>query len=468
MSIMFWDLSLLSIFVIFISIFLYKKRKNLKKEGLLLLYHTKWGIKLINRIGKKYEKTLKILSYVSVFIGYALMVFVIYFFIKILIVYFFKADLVRAIKIPPITPLIPYLPQIFKLDFLPPLYFSYWIIILAIVTITHEFFHGIFAKIANIKIKTTGFGFFPFFFPVFLAAFVNLDEKAMSKKTNFKQRAVLSAGTFANIITTLIGVLLMWGIFVFSFTPMGVIYDDYAYGVVNVSQISSINGINLTNPTYQTVLNLTSQGKSNKIIAKNETFFGIRGVSPKNNKFALYYDSPAIENSLKGVITKINGEKIDSLDKLSSVIGSYNVGENLTITTYDGEKNYNTQIILENSPYGDPWIGVTFFNKEPSGLMGKISSFFTSYKDSNIYYSPNFSSAKYIYDLFWWLVLISFSLALLNMLPLGILDGGRFFYLTILAITKSEEKAKKAFKFSTLFFLALIGLLMVFWAKAFF
>ena len=60
------DISLLVIFVIFISSFLYIKRKNLKKEGLLFLYKTTWGIKLIDRIGKKYKKILGFLSYVSI------------------------------------------------------------------------------------------------------------------------------------------------------------------------------------------------------------------------------------------------------------------------------------------------------------------------------------------------------------------------------------------------------------------
>jgi hypothetical protein len=181
---MFWDLTLMAIFVIAISIFLYVRRKRIKREGLLLLYHTKWGVKFIDRFGKKHKKFLKVLSYISVILGYILMILMIYLFVQILWVYIFEANIVKTIKLPPITPLIPYLPQIFQLNFLPPFYFSYWIIILAIVAITHEFFHGIFARSFDVKTKTTGFGFFPFFFPVFLAAFVNLDEKMMEKRKN--------------------------------------------------------------------------------------------------------------------------------------------------------------------------------------------------------------------------------------------------------------------------------------------
>ncbi|GAI80863.1 unnamed protein product, partial [marine sediment metagenome] len=119
MNFIIYDISLLILFVIFISIFLYRKKKNLKKEGLLFLYKTSWGIKLINSVGNKYKRTLKTLSYVSIGLGYSLMAGMIYLFGKIVWIYIFNQDVVRAIKIPPIMPLIPYLPQVFKLSFLP-------------------------------------------------------------------------------------------------------------------------------------------------------------------------------------------------------------------------------------------------------------------------------------------------------------------------------------------------------------
>src|SRR3989339_680483 len=98
MSIMFWDLTLLGIFLVLVSSFLIIERKKIKREGLLFLYHSKWGINLIDKIGKKHERFLKFLSYLSVFVGYILMIAMVYLFAKILVVYLFQADLVRAIK----------------------------------------------------------------------------------------------------------------------------------------------------------------------------------------------------------------------------------------------------------------------------------------------------------------------------------------------------------------------------------
>ena len=159
MSFLMYDIILLIVFSSFIVWFLYTKRKNLKREGILYLYKTSWGIKLINYVGTKYKRTLKVLSYISIGIGYILMIGIIYLFAQIIYLYAAFPGIVRAIKIPPIMPLIPYLPSIFKLDFLPPFYFTYWIVILAIIAVTHEFAHGIFAKRYNIGIKSTGFGF---------------------------------------------------------------------------------------------------------------------------------------------------------------------------------------------------------------------------------------------------------------------------------------------------------------------
>ena len=226
MNLAVYDFILLGIFVIFLAVFLYRRKKNIQKQGLLLLYRTNWGIKLINKIGNKYKKLLTRLSYVSIGVGYLLMLGILYMIGKIIYIYIAYPQIVRAIKVPPIMPLIPYLPQIFSLDFLPPFYFTYWIIIIAIIAITHEFAHGIFAALNKVRIKKTGFGFFPFFLPIFLAAFVELDEKQMEKKSKFSQMAVLSAGTFVNVLTAIFFFIVMWLFFSVAFTPTGIVFDD--------------------------------------------------------------------------------------------------------------------------------------------------------------------------------------------------------------------------------------------------
>jgi membrane-associated protease RseP (regulator of RpoE activity) len=466
---MWLDIILLVLFAVFVGLFLFRNRKNLKREGLLLLYKTKWGINLINKTSKKYPKILKVLSYVSVILGYILMVGVLYLVGQLVWVYVFNVDVVRAIKVPPVTPLIPYLPQIFKLNFLPPFYFIYWIVILAVIAISHEFFHGIFAARYKIKIKKTGFGFFPNFLPVFLAAFVELDEKQMQKKPNFSQRAVLSAGTFANIITTFLALAIIVIFFSLSFHASGVVFDDYAYNIVNVSSITMLNGINLNNPTYAEISSLMNATGKNKFLAGNQTYFGLKGVTSDKTKVALYYDSPAIEANLYGPIVSINGVDITNINSFQKQLNRYSIGENITLTTDNDGNLTNYKITLKENPTQPKtaWLGVSFLIQKKT-FANKVFSIFSSYKKNNIYYQANYGFATFIYNLLWWLLIISFSVALINMLPMGIFDGGRFFYLTILAITKSEKVAKNAFKIATYFFLFLLAVLMFFWVKSFF
>ena len=157
MNLAVYDFMFLAIFLIFLAVFLYRKKKNIQKQGLLLLYRANWGIKLINKVGKKYEKLLTKLSYVSIGMGYLLMIGILYLVGKIVYIYTTNLQLVRTIAIPPIMPLIPYIDKIVPNLGLPPFYFTYWIVIIAIIAVTHEFAHGIFASLNKVKIKKTGF-----------------------------------------------------------------------------------------------------------------------------------------------------------------------------------------------------------------------------------------------------------------------------------------------------------------------
>ncbi len=465
-----YDIIFLVAFLIFISAFLYFNRKNLKKEGLLFLYKTKWGMELIDKTGKKYKKTLKFFSYVSISFGYILMASMLYLLGKIIYLYIAYPSVVRAIKVPPITPLIPYLPQMFKLDFLPPFYFTYWIIVLAIIAITHEFAHGILMRRYGVKIKSTGFGFFPFFLPIFLAAFVEQDEKSMNKSSRFNQMAILSAGTFANVLTAIVFFAIMLLFFTSSFVPAGVQFNTYSYSLVPIIGITSINNIPLENATYQQLLNLSRGEGFNEITAENKSYVmtkdGLEGQKKTSSFLILYEDSPAIRAELRGAIIAIDNIKISGWGELGELISSHSPGDNITIKTKVKDEIKEYKITLGENPddSNEPFIGIGYAEQKRTGLLGKVVDALSSFKKQHIYYEPKFEAAEFIYDLLWWIVLISISVALVNMLPVGIFDGGRFFYLTILSLTKSEKKAEKWFKISTNFFLLLLIVLIILWA----
>jgi membrane-associated protease RseP (regulator of RpoE activity) len=488
MSFFIYDIGFLVLFSLFVGIFLWKRRKNLKREGIMYLYRTQVGVRIIDYIGKKYKRTLRVMSFLAVISGYILMSSIVYILGKLIYIYFFVPDVVRAIKIPPIMPLIPYLPSLFKIDFLPPFYFTYWIIAIACIAVFHEFAHGIIARRYGVKIKTTGFGFLG----PFLAAFVEPDEKQMEKKTKFQQISVLSAGTFINLILAIFFFLLLAGFFVLAYQPAGAMFNTYATEIVTIGGVSMINGISIDNPTNDSLLELIEENNftndlvlgSNgnqlnftkvKVNDKNYyiTINNLKSQLEKQEKFiALFLDMPAINVGLKGVIIKIGDEEIRTTEDVSLVLENYHPNDKITLTTKEDEEilTYNFEL-GEHPEFPDkPMIGIGYQGNQGGGLLGKISKIFIFFKKPATAYIPKFNAdfIIFIYNLIWWLALINFSVALVNMWPVAIFDGGRMFMLTIWGITGSEKFAKISFKILTYIIVGALLALMFGWFSAMF
>ena len=470
MNFIIYDITFLILFIIFVSIFLYHNKKNIKKEGPFLLYKTSWGIKLINYVGEKYKKTIKFLSYFSISLGYVLMATMMFLIIQTIYLYL-TTNISTVIKAPPVMPLIPYFPRLFGVEsFFPPFFFAYFIISIAIILTVHEFTHGIFARRYNLKIKSTGFAFLRYF-PALFGAFVEPDEKQMNKSNNFEQKSILSAGVFANTITAILFYIIFFWFFTFAFTPSGIIFNDYQYSIVEISSISMINGISLNNFSQENIVNLINKTGSNEIKVNGKNYVGIKGFPIDNNEqVALYDDSPAINAKLNGAIIAVNNEKINSLDGFRDELSKYSPGEKVIIKTKTDTEEKDYKIVLGEKPQKEnfPLIGVGFIDPKRTGITGKLFTAFSYFKKPNVYYEPKLNSNIFIKDLLWWIIVINILVALFNMLPLGFLDGGRFFYLTILGITGSEKIAKKSFAFLTYFILFLFILLMIKWAISFF
>jgi len=412
----------------------------------------------------------------------------VYFLYRIIYIYFFMPEIVQAIKIPPLMPLIPYLPSLFKIDFLPPFYFTYWIIAIACIAIFHEFSHGIIARRYGVKIKTTGFGFLG----PFLAAFVEPDEKQMQKKTKFQQIAVLSAGTFTNLILAILFFLLLAGFFVLAYVPAGAMFNSYASGVVSIGAISMVDSVGIDNSSSEELLEILAQKNitddlilgSNgnqisftKIIANNKTYYitvdNLKNQLEKQEEYiALFEDMPALNAGLRGVIIQIESKEIKTTEDVGMVLENFHPGEKITITTKDGEEilTYNIELGEHPEIKGKAMIGIGYNQGSQGGVIGTISNFFNFFRKPATVYEPRFSAdlVVFIYNLIWWLALINFSVALINMWPVAIFDGGRMFMLTIWAITGSERIGKLAFKVVTYIILGALIALMFGWFSAMF
>jgi membrane-associated protease RseP (regulator of RpoE activity) len=447
--VLFFDILFFIVFTIGVGIFLYTHRKNLGREGIMFIYRTKIGIKKIDKFAKKHKRVLNFLSYISIVVGAILMVSVVLLLVSSLWTYISEPIIRQTIKAPPVLPLLPYVTEIPGVSgLLPTLTFSYFLIAFLVIAFVHEFAHGIFMRLYKVKIKSTGFAFLG---PI-LGAFVEQDETQMKKVSTKKQLSIISAGVFSNIIFAVVFFFIMFGFFNFSYSSDGVVFNDYASTLIETNSIISIQ--NYSDNYVQ-------------IKTQNETFYWLKNIEIiKNENYTfVYLDSPALKSNLKGSISFIDGEKIESPEKLYNLLSEMKPNKEIIITTKQNNSYINQTIKLSTNPLNNSkaFLGISSSGIDPSA--GPINFlFFTmgnlNEKLSAVDYSENYYGANYFLFLLWWITIINFFVALFNMLPVGIFDGGLFFYLTVLSTTKSEKIAKRFYKISS-WFIGLIFILFI-------
>jgi len=441
------DLILFFCFLIFVIFFLIKNKKKISREGILFLYRTNYGIKLIKKFSKKNQKLLNILSFISIIFGYVFLISsIIFLFISLRLSIFAK----YLPKTPPIIPIIPYATHIFKIDFLPPLYFTYWIIIILTVAIFHEFAHGIFSNFYKIKIKSTGFGFLG----PFIAAFVEPDEKEMEKKEIKKQLAILSAGSFANFLIAIIFIILLQIFFLAFYTPVG--FAGYFFYVEKVN-LSDINlDINKTNLSFPLKFKI-----ENKNYYLDKDLWEIQKDFIEKNKtkeIYLYLETPAYKNNLSGAIIEIDGKKIRTPQDIEKVLSEKKPGEIVKIKTEEKEYNIELGENPKNSSRG--FLGISII-KLPS--ISKLFSFSFYSFNPYIKIKPKSQAFDFLKDLIYWIIIINISVAIFNMLPFLFLDGGKVSYLTFLSFFKNKKKAMLAYNVFSFIMIFILILIFLFW-----
>jgi len=480
-SFMAYDLVFLAVFIVFVILLLSIRKKNVERQGLIYLYKTKFGIKFIDKFAKSWNGLLRPTQYLVLISGYVLMVGIIWLMLKTTYLYLTSpmADVIRA---PPVAPLIPYFPKIFGLEsFFPPLYFTYFIIALGIVAVTHEAAHGIFARFYKFKVKSTGFAFFgPFF-----GAFVEPDEKQMQKAKKFKQMVVLGAGTFANVLMTILFGIIMLIFFAGIFTPAGVGFHMYSVSAVPVSQISVVGDTDIGEQYVEIDVDVSAREEIDGVLqlgpVETMRFFAdketLKTALDKNSeKMLVFDDSPAFREQMRGAIVEIDGKEVKSLEELQNVLGGLEPGKEVVVKTAILESGKGT--VAEYRDYevemgerdGKAFLGIGFLDNNKGGLIGLVyENTLMKVKDPLLHYTSSWGDfGWFIYYLLWWVVVINILVALFNMFPVSILDGGRFFYLTVWGLTGSEKIGRRAYKTGTWLLILMLAVMMVRWGMGFF
>jgi len=256
-----FDIFFFIAFTIFVIMFLYRRRKKVQVENkIFFLYRTKIGLKFMDNISKKFPKVLEIIGNISIGVGFLGMISAILMFA---LAVYQMAKMPIISNIPPVVPLVPWL----QIPGLPMLYFTFWLIAIFIIASVHETAHGIFCRLYKVKVKSSGFGFVG---PL-PAAFVEPDEKQLQKKSIKKQLTVLSAGSFANLITAGIFFLIIFLAIQFTFPMISPTVMNASVQLTDVAKFSPAWNASL-NKTAEGILELKNENTTAKTFLEISSF----------------------------------------------------------------------------------------------------------------------------------------------------------------------------------------------------
>jgi len=250
---------------------------------------------------------------------------------------------------------------------------------------------------------------------------------------------------------------LLYVLFFFSsFTASGYIFNSYGLAAV---PLDSITG-------FQDVDGLK------KVITADGNYYLDEGLavqlaSDNGASLIAYTEAPAILAGMKGAIVQADDVNILNADSLREFMESKNPGDAVRFVTEDVDGMNEYDIVLGEHPdfEGRAYLGVGHNEAAPRGFIQGVLAKFMGFKESSTYYKATWDGefVFFIYHLLWWVMVINLLVALFNMMPLGMLDGGRFFYLAVFGISGSEKFAKSAYRIATYFILFMFALMMFFW-----
>lgn len=380
------EIILAVLFVISMIIFIYIKRKNMAFEKVLypffylVLYRSGFGLKFMKNFARKYRAWVQLFGYACIGMG----IFgLIYISIMMIII------IGRSIMTPSVDPgfalVLPFtnIPGVGYLSFL------HWIVAIFLLAIVHEFSHGIVAEAHDVKVKSSGFVFFALIAPLIPGAFVEPDEKQLSKKSDVVQYSVFAAGPVINILIALIILISM---------PF----------VLNPSELAPFE----------------------------ETITEPIGLSftPMEGTY------PSTEAGMEaGILQEVDGVKITDFQSFVDATYGIRPNESLNIVTDKGTYDIMTTVAPDNPKKG--FIGIQWVANER-----RVRAEYEWIK------APYY----WIKELIKWFFLFNFAIGLFNLLPLGIVDGGRMTGIFLEKLYKDKKKAKAVWGKISLFFLILV------------
>jgi membrane-associated protease RseP (regulator of RpoE activity) len=151
------------------------------------------------------------------------------------------------------------------------------------------------------------------------------------------------------------------------------------------------------------------------------------------------------------IITFVDGEEIRTVEEFTSILSEKEAGEAISIITEDD----SFDVILggrdDDSEKG--FLGVTV-----SPAVAENPEFVEKYGNWAV------TGITWISELFFWLYLLNLGIGLFNLVPLGIVDGGRMLQITLASLFKSKtglQRAQNAWKIISMIFLFIVLFMLI-------
>jgi membrane-associated protease RseP (regulator of RpoE activity) len=284
------------------------------------------GKKTIVRVANANPKFWRVVGNIGVVIGFLASMFGFYWLAEALVRNFFEPS---AGSLMVLVPSISSTVSIGIGYFAVP--FWYWIIVIAVVAVVHEGFHGIMSAVDKVKIKSLGFGLMA----ILPLAFVEVDENQLAKKKISTQLRVLAAGSYSNFIFSIIFVFILIFFASVTFTQSGISFDGYMPAQVSLGDIQTIDSRPVIDFMY--IAGELQQNKTVTIVTENRTYLADVSMLKKQldvqqTMLIVYEDYPAYREKMTGVIVRINDREIKNSQDLNDALEA--AGPDSFVTVY--------------------------------------------------------------------------------------------------------------------------------------
>ncbi len=284
------------VFIAIVALLMWKDRKKVRREGILLIRRTQKGRSMLDNAVKKHRSIVRFISVASVVVAVPVMIFGLW-FLAANIPGILSGKVTEGIRL-----VLPWPTE--KASLAPGvLLLPWWIWVVGVfsVMVPHEFTHGIICRLEKIPVKSVGW-ILLLFIP---GAFVEPDEKGMKRAKTWARIKMFAGGSFANIAVAACAAVLGFILILTAFHQAGVVPSSViaGYPAANASiggAITYIEGYRITSPDdISEALSAIPAGSNITIVTTMGTYNITTAQHPEgggsfigiSSPFNIYYES---------------------------------------------------------------------------------------------------------------------------------------------------------------------------------